>query len=383
MRFVPLNCVIEGYFLGKNLYDSKGRILLKKGTELTDGLIAKMRDNGFNTIYINDEYSNNEIEDIIKPQLRVKAVGAIRETFEGISKSNKQQLNKPANLRKKQNALVQEKYISSLNDISKTLVDEIASSKNVLINLVDIKNMDSYTYEHSLSVAILSLVLGIELRLNKIELYNLCIGALLHDIGKAFISKDLLFKKDKLADDEYRIIKEHPLKGYDYLKNNIQLTAQSRIITLQHHERLDGSGYPNGLSGDKINKLAKIVAIADVYDAFTSDRPYKKASPPHEAIEYIMGSAGRYFDFDMVQAFIRKVVPYPVGTLVKLSNGEIALVEETNPSMPLRPKVKIVKQLATSVKMDTIDLVQENNLVIEGIQYEIPNPSVQNYLKEK
>ncbi len=96
-----------------------------------------------------------------------------------------------------------------------------------------------------------------------------------------------------------------------------------------------------------------------------------------------MGAAGRYFDFDMVQAFVRKVIPYPVGTLVKLSNGAIALVEEINPNFPLRPKVRIVQQLATSVKMEYIDLLKENNLVIEGIQYEIPNPSVQHYLKNK
>ncbi len=206
----------------------------------------------------------------------------------------------------------------------------------------------------------------IELRLNKNDLYNLCIGALLHDIGKAFIPKDILLKKDKLTDEELSIVRDHTAKGYEYLKSNSYLTAPSRIIAFQHHERLDGSGYPNGLKEGQINKLAKIVAIADVYDAFTSDRPYKKASPPHEALEYIMGAAGRYFDFDMVQAFVRKVIPYPV-----------------NPNFPLRPKVRIVQQLATSVKMEYIDLLKENNLVIEGIQYEIPNPSVQHYLKNK
>lgn len=383
MRFVPLNCVKEGTYLAKNLHDAKGRILLKKGTLLTEGLIDKIRESGFQSIYINDEYSNNEIEDLIKPELKVKTVSTIKETFESISQSNRQAKNKVRNLKDKQNLLLQEKYINSLNDISKYLVDDITSSKNVLVNLVDIKNMDTYTYEHSLNVTLLSLVLGIELRLNKNDLYNLCIGALLHDIGKAFIPKDLLLKKEKLTDEELNIVRDHTAKGYEYLKSNSHLTAPSRIIAFQHHERLDGSGYPNGLKGDQINRLAKIVAIADVYDAFTSDRPYKKASPPHEALEYIMGAAGRYFDFDMVQAFVRKVIPYPVGTLVKLSNGAIALVEEINPNFPLRPKVRIVQQLATSVKMEYIDLLKENNLVIEGIQYEIPNPSVQHYLKNK
>ncbi len=118
MRFVPLNCVKEGTYLAKNLHDAKGRILLKKGTLLTEGLIDKIRESGFQSIYINDEYSNNEIEDLIKPELKVKTVSTIKETFESISQSNRQAKNKVRNLKDKQNLLLQEKYINSLNDIS-------------------------------------------------------------------------------------------------------------------------------------------------------------------------------------------------------------------------------------------------------------------------
>ncbi|WIF94111.1 HD-GYP domain-containing protein [Caminicella sporogenes] len=380
MRFVPINCVKVGSHLGKNLYDSNGRILLRKGTKLNSSLIEKIRQSGFYTIYINDEYSSNEIEDIIKPELKLKTINTLKETFKYIEKEHS---SKNINLLKQKKNLIQEKHLNSLNEISKNLVDDISKTKDVLINLIDIKNMDNYTYEHSLSVSILSLVIGIELGLNKNELYNLCIGALLHDIGNAFIPKEILNKEGTLTDEEYRLIREHPLKGYEYLKENYQLTAFAKAIALQHHERIDGSGYPYGLTGDKINKLAKIVAVADVYDAMTSDRPYKKAKSPNEAIEYIMGAAGRYFDFDIARAFVKRVIPYPIGTLVKLSNGEIGVIEEINSNFPLRPKIKVIKQLATTVDMKLIDLLKEPNIVIEGVQYEIPNPSVQHYLKNK
>jgi len=243
--------------------------------------------------------------------------------------------------------------------------------------------MDNYTYEHSLNVAVLSVILGLELNLNKNELYNLCLGGLLHDIGKAFIPKELLLKESNLTDEEYTLMKSHAVKGYEYIKGNFQISAFVKVITLQHHERIDGTGYPAGLKGDKINKLAKIVSIADVYDAITSDRPYKKADPPSEAIEFIMGSAGRFFDFHMAKAFLRRIVPYPVGTLVKLSNGQIGIVDEINESFLLRPKIRIIKQLATTVKFEYVDLLSQPSIVIEGIQYEIPNLSVQNYLKSK
>jgi len=374
MRFVPLNCVPDGAYLAKTLYDQEGRILLSQGTKLNDNLINKIQRSGFNTIYIQDEFSDNEIEEIITPELKLRAVDRIKQIFGRINEKNTK--------REKIN-LLDDKAITSLKDISNSIVDELFTSKHIVINLVDIKNLDNYTYEHSLNVAILSLILGFELNLNRNELYNLSLGALLHDIGKAFIPKEIVKKQDSLTDEEFEIIKSHPIKGFNYLKEQFQLTAPSKIIALQHHERFDGTGYPYGKKGDEINKLARIVAIADVYDAMTSDRPYKKAQPPSEALEYIMGSAGRHFDFQMVSAFVKKIIPYPIGTLVRLSNGKIAIVEEINPNFPLRPKVKIIEQRATTVEMTSLNLLNEKNIVIEGIQYELPNPSVQSYLKKK
>ena len=359
MRLVPIECIKEGSFLGKTIYDNDGRILLREGVKLNDNYINKIRKLGIFSLYINDEYSSSEIEDIIKPELRQKSIKILKDSFSYIQNNFKNSASKQNN------------YFNDITIIANEIIQELVARKNLMINLVDIKSMDNYTYQHSVNVSVLSLVLGIQLQLNKVELYKLCTGALLHDIGKVFIPKEIIQKKDKLTSEEYAIIKEHTTRGYDYLKNNIDISPVSRIIILQHHEKIDGTGYPEGKKGDKINKLAKIVAIADVYDALTSDRPYRRALSPNEAIEYILGSGQTHFDYKMVQAFAKCIVPYPVGTLVRLSNNDIAVVEKNFPHFALRPTVKIIKSENISSVGKSIDMMHELDLVIKGIEYSL------------
>lgn len=374
MRLIPTRFVKEGMYLAQALNDIDNRVLLQKGVQLNENLVKKIEENGVYSIYICDEYSNDDVvEELISPRLRNTAIKTIKDTFGNLNKYMNQNSNTMAAKRLQQTG---EKNIGVLNKVSKDIVEEMLASQNVVINLVDIKSMDNYTYQHSVNVAVLSLILGMEMGFNKNELYDLCIGAMLHDVGKAFIPKEILLKKEPLTEEEFKIVKEHSQKGYDYLKEIYELNANIKLIVYQHHEKLDGTGYPNGYQEDKINKLAKIVAITDTYDVMVSDKPYRKAIPPNEAIEFIMGSAGRYFDFHMVKLFAKKVIPYPVGSMVKLSNGEIGVVEEIQSQFPLRPKIKVVKQRAVTVEMKVIDLMQETNLVIEGLIYEIPNANV-------
>ncbi|QIB27338.1 HD-GYP domain-containing protein [Caloranaerobacter azorensis] len=370
MRFMPVVYVREGAKLGKHIYDDDGRILLKKGATLTKKILNRINEMGIRSVYIDDEFSDTELEDIIKPELRNKAISAVKETFAHFEKFSRYISENPMQNKHQIKKLNQKKdeYLQFLGKISEEIINDILSNKHVIVNLIDIKSTDNYTYQHCINVAVLSLVLGIEMKLNKGELKNLCLGAMLHDIGKTIIPKEILLKNGKLTKEEFEIIKEHTTKGYDYLKTSIDIPGTARIITLQHHEKVDGSGYPQGLSDSEINKLAKIVAIADVYDALTSDRPYRQAMPPNEALEYIYANGGSHFDFEMVKTFSSKIIPYPIGTLIKLSNGEIAVVEDIIPNFPLRPKIRIISNHNEKV----IDLMKEKNLVITGIQYEAP-----------
>ncbi|NLY43412.1 MAG: HD-GYP domain-containing protein [Clostridiaceae bacterium] len=368
MRLVPINCVKQDCFLGKTIYDDEGRVLLYKGTRITNNLIKRMKSIGIQSIYVIDEYSENEIEDIIKPEIRVKAIKAVKDTFEHLRRRvdwNYSELDKRRFLKRR------DEQIDVLIDVSKMIVEEVLSNKDVMINLVDIKNMDSYTYEHSVNVAVLALIIGLEQGLNVKELNNLCIGALLHDIGKAFIPNEILKKPDELTEEEFALMKEHPVKGYEYIRSNVSLPAVAKVMVLEHHERIDGGGYPRKLDGSRIHHFSKIVTVADVYDALTSDRPYRKAVLPSEAIELIMGSAGRHFDFKIAYSFVRKVVPYPVGTVVKLSNGYCGVVEDIPENFPLRPKVRIIRTNTGKELSESIDLLIEKSIVITGVQFEV------------
>lgn len=371
MRLVPVNCIKEGSYLAKTIHDSKGTVLLSKGYRLNYTVLRKIEECGIYSLYINDEYSDNEIEDIIKPELRQKAIKSIKGSFESMAKQGTQVFPLTAQ-QKKQELDRKYQYISGISKLADEIVDEITSQKNILINLVDIKSMDNYTYEHSINVTVLAIILGMELKYDKLRLTELAVGALLHDIGKIFIPRELLVKKEKLTEEEFKLIKEHTTRGHNYLKNDSYISIVSSNIALQHHEKYDGTGYPNGVKGEKIHDYARVVAIADVYDALTSDRAYRRAVSPNEAMELVMGSAGRHFDYKMVQAFLRKVVPYPEGTMVKLSNGEIGVIEEINTVFPLRPKIKAIHRTNVGWEPVSIDLMEEKSIVIQGVQYNSP-----------
>lgn len=370
MRLVPIECVRGGSLLGKTLYDNDGRILLKAGITLTENLILRIKRVNILSIYIVDKYSDLEIDDIIKPELRQKSVQVLKETFNNVERLIS---CTPITPKGKYEQLKQcDEYFNSIHSIAEELLDNILNNKNLLVSLVDIKSMDNYTYQHSVNVAIISVVLGVGLKLPKRELVNLCVGGLIHDIGKVLIPKEIIVKQGPLTYDEFQIMKEHPQKGYDYISKNCNITTASKLIIHQHHEKIDGTGYPNGLSGSKINKLARIVAIADVYDALTSNRPYRRALCASDALEYIMANADKAFDFEMVRVFSKVIVPFPFGTIVELSNGDIGVVQETIPNYPLRPYIKIIKsEKNSSLIGNTVSLVDELSLVISNVQYDI------------
>jgi HD-GYP domain-containing protein (c-di-GMP phosphodiesterase class II) len=194
MRLVPIECVREGTYLAKTIYDNDGRVLLREGVLLNDLLIRRIKLIKIFSVYINDEYSDNVIEDVIKPELRQKAVKTIRDTFVSFEKYTL--YSSKANNTNKESDLIKEKqkYFQSIGNIADSILEELLSNKNVLINVVDIKSLDSYTYQHSVNVAVLSLVLGLQLQLSKFELYSLCLGAMIHDIGKVFVPKEIIQK---------------------------------------------------------------------------------------------------------------------------------------------------------------------------------------------
>ena len=229
---------------------------------------------------------------------------------------------------------------SGAREIGEQVYSVIDASKELFINLSKLKVSDEYTYKHSVDVGTMAAVLAKRMGENNKFIHDVTIAGLLHDVGKEKIPTEIINKPAKLTNDEFELIKTHPVHGYNILMNSADVSEDMRQGILNHHENYDGTGYPRGLLGDKIGKMGQILSIVDVYDALVTKRSYKDAKTPAQAIE-IMFTMSNKFNLDYFKSFLSVINAYPNGSTVLLSDGEKATVLRQNNSYPLRPIIKI------------------------------------------
>lgn len=224
------------------------------------------------------------------------------------------------------------------------LVEEISQSitrnPEAFLNLARLKTKDDYTYMHSVAVCALMIALGKQLGLSGDDLKDAGLAGLLHDVGKMMIDDAVLNKPGKLTDEEFNIVKEHPRKGWELLKDSAEITATALDVCLHHHERVDGTGYPDRISGDNLTLFSRMGAVCDVYDALTSNRCYKNGWEPADTIRKMAEWRNGHFDERVFQAFVKTIGIYPSGTLVRLKSGRLAIVIEQTEKSLLTPIVK-------------------------------------------
>lgn len=311
--------------VARSVYDSSGRLLLVAGITLTDNFIQRLSGMGIGSLYVEDDVFSGDVgvNEVVPQSIRMESVKLLKETYHNAENQR----------------CIDTRTVQMTVD---GLIDEILSNYGTMINFYEIRTYDDYTFDHSVDVCILSVLTGITLGYNRLKLRELGTGALLHDIGKVKVSKGVLNKPGTLTPDEWQKIRRHPEDGFNILRRHHDIPLLSAHIALQHHERLDGSGYPRRLSGEEIHEYAQLVMIADVFDALTSDRPYRKAYTVVQALDHIKSLAGKLFEKKFVAAFFSNISPFPAGTVVQLSTGEIGQVVKINPQKPARPVVEVL-----------------------------------------
>jgi len=324
--------LLAGMRLGQNIFDENGKILLAEGTLLRNAMVERIQKFGLETVLIFVEESENS-----------NSFKSYR--YEEASNNNKIKDDEVEELVYETRIIMSESlkkfHFSEMAEFEKImlvvsqLIDEILSNDFVTINLVKIKDTDSYLLEHSVNVCLLSIITGIYLGYGKSDLIKLGLGALLHDIGKTQIPESIVNKPEKLTTQEFDVMKKHTELGRLILLKAESIPKESTDVILYHHERVDGEGYPMGISGDDIPEFSKIVSLADVFDATTSDRVYRDRIDPYTAVEYILGETDKKFDRQIVRTFLKLIGYYPVGLRVMLNSGEQGIVKKKNNKKPV------------------------------------------------
>lgn len=318
-------------------------LLLAAGQRIsTSAQVARLREAGFRVLGEQLERSRPEpVRTEVRAELEQQAVVAAQNQAMEVAREHRERVQRATRDIMARVASEDPLDLGEAMEVSSFVVGQVAADPVGLVALASLRQCDNYTIDHSSDVSILMVAIAHRLGWDKDRLRELAIAGLVHDVGKQRIGKDLLDKQGALSPAEFDLVKRHPEWGLEYVLRTNGCPECLRQVTLRHHERLDGSGYPNGLSGDAIDPASRIAAVANAFDSWTSHRPYRQGLSPREALRQLYAGRGSLYDATAVDALVKLVGVYPVGTNVMLNNGECATVVSPNPRDTTRPLVRI------------------------------------------
>lgn len=368
MRLLPIGKCRPGMKLAKKIFSQEGIVLLGENMELTERLISRLDQCGIQYVYVADSKTDDIVPpSLIREETMQLALKEIRTNF-------REMMDRP-----KRKKGVTFPYIAEpFKNMMSMIIDDLSCHKDAMIMLMDMSSIDHYLFQHSLNVCVYTTLLGMSNGYSKDELTTLGMGALLHDIGKTQIATDVLRKPGSLSKEEFEIMKQHARIGYELLKDEPNLPLLVAHCAFQHHERIDGSGYPRGIKGDEIHDYAKWIGLIDSYDAMTTNRVYSAPMLPHHAIERLYAGTGTLYEQGMLQLFRDKVAIYPIGITVKLNTGESGIVADLNHSYPHRPIVRILyNEAGEELKLPyEVDLSKQLTMMIVSVNDDVSDVQI-------
>ncbi len=327
MHQVSIREIKPGAVLATNI-NARGKVLFRRGHKLLKRDIDFLRQIGLRSLPLSDKDGGTHRTGTIGEETREEAVSVVTDV-----------LNDFENLTPK-------KY-EKVRGIAEKIVDDILSTNDLKVQAHDLRSHDEYTYRHSVNVTAISVSIAKLLNWDARDLRSLAAGALMHDIGKMKLPYDVLRKEGVLDREERLLVERHPVWGFQLLSGKSCGTPHEWAVARQHHETLDGRGYPDGRMDADMHPWAKIVAVADIWDALRSNRPYKNGWPADKVLALLNSEEMKAkLDSQALEVMNQIAVPYPLGTQVQLSNGEVAAVVEQNPTDSLLPTVRVIKDVS-------------------------------------
>ncbi|MCR8964039.1 HD-GYP domain-containing protein [Brevibacillus halotolerans] len=331
---VHMDLSLEGRVLAEDIYNAYGVLLLSKGTVLTSKEIAKLKGNGFQSVNVKEIPHNQEDDRYLRKQFQqISANKHLVETYMNATQTLKSLYTS-----------VTHQYMPPIHEFEQlyeTLRDQVISQRDLFRSLYLLEGSENYTYRHSINVGILSAIIANLVGMPQEEVEMMGVAGLLHDIGKMLVPSKIVMKPDRLTEDEFEIMKLHTVYGHDLFQKSGEFPDVFAQIALLHHERMDGSGYPEQRIGDEIPLSCQIVAIADMFDAICSDRIYKERTSPFEAAQLLWNDActGK-LNPKIVSTFMQSIISMYIGSRALLSNGDEVEIVLINADEPMRPLVR-------------------------------------------
>ena len=313
--------VRNGMILAKPVFNLNGTKLLEKNYTLDEKMITRLENAGAKRLWVTDD-SNLFLKDFVPQKIYNETVKELEDVQAKVTKGKSF-----------------DAY--TVNEVAHELVEQIIANEMPFAEMVRMKLTENTVLEHMVDVSLLSIITAKALGMDKLDMRFLGFASLVHDVGKIFVPAEILAKPAKLNESEMRLVKKHPQIGYDILSGIEGINKHTLNVALQHHERLDGSGYPHGLQGKHIKLFSRIVAIADIYTAVIREKSYRPRIPIYEAGELLWSDAGAKLDRKLTSVFLRNVVAFPLRSSVKLNNGKVGKVVYQNSEFPTRPIVSI------------------------------------------